>query len=171
MVRLILAMLFLVIAGATAWAEAGGSPQITTTTGKDVDFDTAYAAHMRGDIDQAILFYGKVIRDGGLSDWMTAVVLTNRGMAYLDKDQVDRSIVDFDAAIKIEPDYGPAFRNRADAYYRKDELDRAIADYDEAIRLNPEDSYTYRHRGLVYYHKNKYDRAIADESKAIAVGF
>src|SRR4029077_17205907 len=96
MVRLILGMLLLLFGGGSAWAEAGGSPQITTAPGKDVDFDTAYAAHMRGDFDQAILFYDKVARHGGISDWTTAVVLTNRGMAYLDKDQVDRAIADFD---------------------------------------------------------------------------
>ena len=169
MVRLILGMLLLLFGGGSAWAEAGGSPQITTAPGKDVDFDTAYAAHVRGDFDQAILFYDKVVRDGGISDWTTAVVLTNRGMAYLDKDQVDRAIADFDAAIKIEPDYGPGFRNRADAYYRKDELDRAIADYDDAIRLDPEDSYAFRHRGIVFYHQKKYDLAIADDRKAIAL--
>ncbi len=172
MVRLIFAILFLLIAGATAWAEAGGSPQITTTTGKDVDFDTAYAAHVRGDLDQAILFYDKAIRDGGLSDWTTAVVLTNRGMAYLDKDQVDRSLADFDAAIKIEPDYGPAFRNRADAYYWKDELDRASR---RLRRSDPAGSggppYAFRHRGIVFYRKKKYDRVIADEKQGDRAGF
>ena len=39
--------------------------------------------------------------------------LTDRGMAYLDKDLLDRAIADFDAALEIDPDHGSAFANRA----------------------------------------------------------
>ncbi|HEY8015285.1 MAG TPA: hypothetical protein VIE35_05615, partial [Dongiaceae bacterium] len=41
-----------------------------------MDWDTAYAARERGDLDRAILLYDKVIRAGGLSDWQAAVALT-----------------------------------------------------------------------------------------------
>ena len=86
MVRVILAIMLLLAAGGSAFAEAGRSPGITTGAQGHVDVDTAYSAQIRGDLDQAILFYDKAIRAGGLSDWRAAVVLTDRGMAYLDKD-------------------------------------------------------------------------------------
>src|SRR6516162_2381651 len=96
MARLILAFLLLVAAAGNGHAEAGRSPKITAEPRTDVDFDTAYAAHSRGDLDQAILFYDKVIRTGGLSRWTAAIVLTDRGVAYLDKGRLDRAIADFD---------------------------------------------------------------------------
>ena len=119
MVRGILAMLLLLVTGIAAWADAGRAPSITTATSPSLDYDAAYAAQARGDLDLAILFYDRVIRAGGLSDWDAAAVLTDRGSAYVDKGRLDRAIEDFDAAIKIEPDYSLAFGNRAIAYHRR----------------------------------------------------
>ena len=75
-----------------------------------MDWDTAYAARERGDLDRAILLYDKAIRAGGLSDWQAAVVLTERGVAYLDKDLLDRAIADFDAALEHRPGARPGLR-------------------------------------------------------------
>ena len=75
-----------------------------------MDWDTAYAARERGDLDRAILLYDKVIRAGGLSDWQAAVALTERGVAYLDKDLLDRAIADFDAALEHRPGARPGLR-------------------------------------------------------------
>ena len=146
MVRGVLAMLLLLMTGIDALADAGRAPSITTATSPSLDYDAAYAAQARGDLDLAILFYDRVIRAGGLSDWDAAAVRTDRGSAYVDKGRLDRAIEDFDAAIKIEPDYPLAFGNRAIAYHRKGDLDRAITDYDAAIRLDPGDADSYRNR-------------------------
>ncbi|HEX7198144.1 MAG TPA: tetratricopeptide repeat protein, partial [Dongiaceae bacterium] len=153
MVRGILAILLLLVTGIDALGDAGRAPSITTATAPSLNYDSAYAAQARGDLDLAILFYDRVIRAGGLSDWDAAAVLTDRGGAYVDKGRLDRAIEDFDTAIKIEPDYSLAFANRGIAYHRKGDLDRAITDYDAAIRLDPGDADSYRNRGLAFYFK------------------
>jgi tetratricopeptide (TPR) repeat protein len=51
--------------------------------------------------------------------------------------QYDRAIEDFDASIKLDPDYAYAFANRAQTYLNKGEYVRAVQDYGEAIRLKP----------------------------------
>ncbi len=132
-----------------------------------MDWDDAYAARERGDLDRAIRLYDKVMRAGGLSSWQAAVALTERGVAYLDKDRLDGSCADFDAALEHDPEHALAFANRAIAYHRKDDYVRAVADYDEAIRLDPNDPDTYRNRGLALYHQKKYDKTIADDDRAI----
>src|SRR5215475_3233412 len=134
MVRGILAIILLLMLGGEAFAEAGRAPEVTSPSSAQLDFDTAYAAQSRDDPDQAILFYDRVIRAGGMSAWGTAVTLVDRGFAYLDKDRFDRAIADFEAAMKIEPEYSSAFFGRGLAYYRQDKLDLSVADFDEAIR-------------------------------------
>lgn len=49
-------------------------------------------------------------------------------------DDYDRAIEDFDASIKLDPDYASAFANRAQTYLNKSEYVRAVQDYGEAIR-------------------------------------
>src|SRR5215475_340363 len=167
MVRGILAIILLLMLGGEAFAEAGRAPQITSPSSAELDFDTAYAAQSRDDPDQAILFYDRVIRAGGMSAWSTAIALSDRGFAYLDKNRIDRAVADFEAAMKVEPDYAPAFVGRGLAYYWQDKPDLAVADFDEAIRLDPEDEFAYRHRGLVFYYKRNYKRALADAEMAV----
>jgi tetratricopeptide (TPR) repeat protein len=76
----------------------------------------------------------------------------NRGFAYVNKEQLDRAIEDFDQAIRINPNYALAFVSRARAYFVKGsvacrpapplcasaiaQFDRAIEDFDQAIRLS-----------------------------------
>ena len=58
-------------------------------------------------------------------------------MAYQKKGEYDRAIEDFDAAIKIDPDYANAFANRAETYQKKGDYPRALKDFDEALRQQP----------------------------------
>ena len=80
---------------------------------------------------------------------------------------IDRAIVDYNEAIRLDPKFAQAYSSRGLAYYQKGDLDRAIADYGEAIRLDPKYAYAYNNRGNAYYHKHDENRAIVDYSEAI----
>ena len=64
--------------------------------------------------------------------------------------KLDRTILDLDAAIKLNPGFVLALFNRGVAYHAKREPARAIADYDQAIKLNPRDAVAYYSRGLAH---------------------
>jgi len=49
----------------------------------------------------------------------------------------NRAIVDYNRAIRINPNYADAYFNRGYAYGEKKDYDRAIEDYTQAIRINP----------------------------------
>ena len=61
--------------------------------------------------------------------------------------EYDLAISDYDAALLIDPDHGPAHRGRGAAWRSKGQLELAIADYDAAVGINPEDPFAYRFRG------------------------
>jgi len=56
---------------------------------------------------------------------------------YIDKGDYDKSMVDFNQAIRLDTNYALAYSFRGGAYLMKNDYDKAIADYNQAIRLNP----------------------------------
>ena len=59
---------------------------------------------------------------------------SDRGSAYTDKGQYDKSISDFNKAIEINPKYAKDYSNRGNAYLNKGQIDRAIEDYNKALK-------------------------------------
>ena len=66
-----------------------------------------------------------------------AEAYSNRGAAYVNKKDYDRSIADHTKAIELDPNYAAAYYNRGVAYHNKHDYDRAIADYRRALKFDP----------------------------------
>ena len=77
------------------------------------------------------------------------------------------AIVDFSAALGIEPNSAAAHFRRGEAYVARGERDRAIADFDAAIAIEPTSAVAFHARGDAYRSAAAYDRAVTDYSKAI----
>lgn len=99
-----------------------------------------------------------------------------KAQAYLEDEQYDQAIAEFDKilAMDIDPvNAGVAarvgYKWRAFAYIQKEQYTAALADCNKAIETNPQDAQTFAFRGEAYYKTEKYDQAIADCNKAIAL--
>ena len=75
----------------------------------------------------------------------------NRGNAHFEQEEFVQAIVEYTAAIGLNPQYAQAYNSRGLAYLRQGDYDRAIADYTAAIRLNPQYVEAYKNRGFAYY--------------------
>ncbi len=84
-----------------------------------------------------------------------------RGIYYIDSEEYDMAMNDFNCAIKIKPDYGEAYYNRGKLYKIKGEYNKAIDDFTRAINIY-EDFDIYIERGIVFYKTGNYDKAIDD---------
>ena len=62
---------------------------------------------------------------------------SNRAGVYMDLDQYERAIRDYDEAIRLEPQDADDYSNRGNAYNELEQFQRAIQNLDEAIRLEP----------------------------------
>jgi len=131
------------------------------------DVNDCNDANKRGDYEAGLALCSRALESGDLSDAGIVVARNNRGIAYNDKGDYDRAIQDFDAAIRLKPDYAKAYYNRGNTYFNKGDYDRAIQDNDAAIRLDPDDGVTYHNRGNAYASKGEYDRALQDYDQAI----
>lgn len=98
----------------------------------------------------------------------TAKEAFDSGKALLLDKKIDEAIVDFNKAIKIDPNYAEAYMGRGGAYFFKKDFNQAIGDYSKAIEIDPSAS-NYFNRGSVYDFKDDLDQAIIDYTKAIEI--
>ena len=112
--------------------------------------------------DRSISGCTVVLTERGVSDEDRAAAFYNRANSYGNKGDHNRTIKDYNAAIRLRPDFAGAFNNRGLTYLDKGDYDRAIADFSEAIRLQPDDAFVFYHRSEAYEKKGDHERAKAD---------
>lgn len=117
-----------------------------------------------GKVKQAIGHYNKAI---ALSQSHAAEFYTNRGIAYDHLGQHQRSLEDYNEAIRLKPDLVFAYNNRGNTYHKLGHHQLAINDYNKAIQLKPDDPVAYNNRGGAYYVLGQYQSAIDDCNKVI----
>jgi tetratricopeptide (TPR) repeat protein len=92
-----------------------------------------------------------------------------RGLAYSEKGNYPNALLDFNQAIKKNPQYALAFDARGTVYFSNGQYDNALEDYSEAIRIVPKNAISYANRGSVYSQKGDFENAIRDFSEAINI--
>ena len=92
---------------------------------------------------------------------------TNRGNAYIIRDDYDNAIKDYNRAIQLKSDYANAYHNRGNVYTKMGKYDSSIKDYGMAIQLGHDDPNIYYGRGVVYNRIGDFERAIEDFDKVI----
>jgi tetratricopeptide (TPR) repeat protein len=96
-----------------------------------------------------------------------AAELCRRGALFLQARRYERARLDFDAAIRLDPRYAPAFSGRGRAYHLMGDDDRALADCTRAVRLDPRLAEAYCHRAGALCGKGEPGRAVADCDTAL----
>jgi tetratricopeptide (TPR) repeat protein len=71
-----------------------------------------------------------------------------RGVLCFAQGKHDRSIADYSEAVRLDPQFGDAYRNRGIAHDQLRQYALALADYRKAIELNPKDADA--HNGLAW---------------------
>ncbi len=91
------------------------------------------------------------------------------GDYYLGQQAWDEALVNYNTAIKNNPEYAIALHNRASVYGKLGNQELSIADYSRAIEIDPNYILAYYNRGNTYSKLFRWDEAIADYTKAIAL--
>ena len=103
-----------------------------------VDPAPCVAAAVADDDDKIIAVCGALIDNEKTLRADRVKALVARGSAYGRKDQVDRAIADYDAALRLDPTLADIFNARGELWRKKGDRPRALADFGAAIKLNPQ---------------------------------
>jgi lipoprotein NlpI len=131
--------------------------------------DAKKCAELASSPDLAIEHCSKAISSGQLAERPLSATHFARGNAFLQKGDFDKAIVDYDAAIRLDPQYAPAFRNRAGAWFAKGEMDKSIADLDAAIAYDPRSAPSFYNRARLLLLKGDFSRATVDLDAALRI--
>ncbi len=94
-------------------------------------------------------------------------VYLNRGAAYLNIGELDRSIDDFNRVLEINADNERAFYYRGIAHLMKGEFRHAVDDLSASITSNHERGAAFFARGLAYAELDLADESLRDLKTAI----
>lgn len=150
----LLAGAWLVSGAGAAWAQAHVA-------------DAERCVSITNNPDLAIQYCTRAIESGRIAGADLARLHFSRGVEWVAKNDFDRAIADYDATIRLAPNFADAFYNRGNAWANKGEPDRAISDYEAAIRLNPKDVAPYVGRAVELTLKGDYARAVSDYDAAL----
>jgi lipoprotein NlpI len=112
--------------------------------------------------DLAIKHCTRALESGTLSPAERAQAHLGRGVEFAAKNDYDRAIADYDAALRLDPKLTDAMHNRGIAWAHKGNPERAIAEFDAALKINPKDAGVLHSRAVELTVQGDYARALAD---------
>ncbi len=117
----------------------------------------AMIAAQRGDYDEAIRRFGAAIAAGDLSPQNLMLAHHNRGNAFQDKGDYREAIAEYDAAIRLQPDYAGSYYARGRARFASAQFPVAALDFAHSVELDPKDAYA-----ALWLHLSRAKTAVAD---------
>jgi tetratricopeptide (TPR) repeat protein len=119
------------------------------------------------DLDAAVKAIDAAIAPSPKGNPFRAMLAWRQANGFFRRQDYDRAIAGYTAAIELSPDFSQYWADRGDAYLDKLDYAKAIPDYSEAVRLNPGYSTVYNSRGYCYHALGDDDHALADFDKTI----
>jgi tetratricopeptide (TPR) repeat protein len=133
--------------------------------------DEAEVARLRQDAKEAIASaeadYGQVLKLKPNDD-LQYILLTNRGLMWIQSNRLADAIVDLETAIRLKPSLYPAHASLAQVFQRQGRLNTAAASFERAIACHPEPIVAaglHRSRALLYAYRSD----ITPDQRAAAI--
>lgn len=95
-------------------------------------------------------------------------IYENLGLAYFDNNELENAIVNFNEAIKTDPESHTSYNYLGNVYFKQCEYIQARVQYEAAIRLQPENPVYLSNVGLTYYFEKLYKDALQFFNKSLA---
>jgi tetratricopeptide (TPR) repeat protein len=111
---------------------------------KDELFALAMVKVKENDHNEAIKLFTEVLA----IDTKDANAYSQRGIAYLNIERFDLSLLDMNAAVALDNEYSFRYASRAYLKSRIGDLEGAVADYEKATQLDPSDGINFNNLAL-----------------------
>lgn len=136
---------------------------------EDAPLELAYAIYIKGDEDESLDQYKKIIESNPNSE-LAAKAYIQIGHIFYDKEDYIEAEINYQEAIKINPNSklaAESFFNIGEMYREQKKYDDAIKNYQEAIKIDPnlEDAHYYLADSLLI--KKMHKEALLEVDEAI----
>ncbi len=152
--------------GSAGQADGDGVVTTVATTEEPTEDDVGQALAEAGDREEAEEISGQTDEDRA-ADEKAADEAWRAGLDRVKEGDDEAAVIEFTAAIELNPDNYEYYYDRATSYYYLFRYDDAIADYDLAIQLEPNNSELYSDRGVAKVESGDAEGGILDYDKAI----
>jgi tetratricopeptide (TPR) repeat protein len=116
---------------------AAGATGADTATVPSADPAPCWAAISASDDDRIVSDCGALVDNEKTAKPERLKALIARAAVFTRRDQVDRAIADYDAALQLDPSQADLLNSRGELWWKKGDRPRALADFGAAIKLNP----------------------------------
>ncbi|MEZ2301805.1 MAG: tetratricopeptide repeat protein [Microcoleus sp.] len=99
----------------------------------------------------------------------TAVNFNQQGETYLSQGKLEEAIASCEQALKIHPNFAPAYKTLGNALQAQGRVEEARHWYAKAIEIEPNFAEVYANLGSICAQQQKWQEAIAFYQKAIAI--
>jgi tetratricopeptide (TPR) repeat protein len=147
----------------------GGRPALAAASPGDVKAQQAAIAFRQGRMQEALGLYEAALADRTLGNERRASVLTDRGVVYARLRQVAEAIDDFNAAIKLFPEYSVVYNNRGALLVKLGAVEEALKDFHRALSLAPGYAAAHANRAGALASIERYGQAVDAYTDAIRV--
>ena len=87
---------------------------------------------------------------------------------YYDLNRIDEAIAEYQAAIRLRPEYARPHTGLGNIYFDSGQYDKALTEFGARIRLSPDDAQlAYYYVGKVHHAKNNLNGAVKVYKRAI----
>jgi len=97
-----------------------------------------------------------------------AVAFNNRGLAFMERGELQRAAEDFQSAVETVPSHYEAYANRCRAYILMNKFEKAMDDCNKALSLHSSHKIYYL-RGILFEKQGLFNSAIEDYQSAVAI--
>jgi tetratricopeptide (TPR) repeat protein len=122
------------------------------------------------DNERRILGCSALIERSDLSGEDRAIAYSMRALAYSLKGLYDLALPDYDAAIRLSPDFAVALNNRAWALYKSGRATQGLGDVERSLSLSPGSPHALDTRAHIRQAMGEPAAALADYERAMHFG-
>jgi tetratricopeptide (TPR) repeat protein/GT2 family glycosyltransferase len=99
----------------------------------------------------------------------TAVHFNQRAEVYFSQGKLEDAIIAIDQALKLQPDYAPAYKTLGNIFQAQGRVDEALQLYAKALEIDPQFAEVFANLGSISASQQNWEDAIRYYEKAIAI--
>jgi tetratricopeptide (TPR) repeat protein len=97
-------------------------------------------------------------------------IYLNRGVSYLEMEEMDAALKDLTKAIALGPNNASAYHSRGRIYYASKQYAEAVKDFSRSVEINPNNDAAYYNLGMTYFRLEDSKNACENFHKSCSLG-